>query len=361
HGNASLLDTSPKLLTNSLLTPSYSLPISDYNNILLALDKCYATSTHDTHSRALKHYRMFCDERSIPQKLRFPAHEVVLLAYAASHLGSFSGGTAKHRINALKTFHDIHNLPWHGSNRLTKVLKGVAFNTPVSSTRPLRAPVTKTMLKRLLNELDLHTPLDAAVAACACTAFWGQCRLGELLPPSSSTLSSTVPKREHLKRSASKHNNTQFYELQLPSTKTNRHGQTITILQQEHATNPLPLLQHHLAINNIPRSATLFSYVSSSRHTPIPLSKRRFLARCNSIWSTLGYPHITGHCFRIGGTSQLLASGVPPDVVKTMGRWSSDAFLRYWRHLDKIAPAQTPRRSHRSRTPKHPSHSPYKK
>ena len=39
-----------------------------------------------------------------------------------------------------------------------------------------------------------------------------------------------------------------------------------------------------------------------------------------------GYPRITGHCFRIGGTTFYLISGVPPDMVKK--------FLEYWRYLD---------------------------
>ncbi|KAF9030051.1 hypothetical protein BJ165DRAFT_1324728, partial [Panaeolus papilionaceus] len=298
----------------------------------------YASSTLDSHSRSVQHYSTFCDERAVPPNLRFPAHEVILLAYAASHIGRFSGGTARHHISALKAYHHIHNLPWHASPRLTKVLNGVAFKAPPSTACLLRLPITTTMLKHLLRNLDLDVLLDASVAACACTAFWGQCRLGELLPSSSSGPISSIPTREHLTRSASRRANTHSYELQLPCTKTNRRGQTIMILKQDHATNPLPLLQHHLAINNLPRSSNLFNYISSSHSKPTVLSKRRFLARCNAIWSPLGYPRITGHSFRIGGTSKLLASGIPPDVVKTMGRWSSDSFLRYWRHLDRIAP-----------------------
>jgi hypothetical protein len=68
------------------------------------------------------------------------------------------------------------------------------------------------------------------------------------------------------------------------------------------------------------------------------LSKPLFLRRCNAIWSALGYPRTTGHCFRIGGTTELLVAGTPTDVVKATGRWSSDSFLRYWRSLDVIAP-----------------------
>ncbi|TFK16572.1 hypothetical protein FA15DRAFT_548136, partial [Coprinopsis marcescibilis] len=60
------------------------------------------------------------------------------------------------------------------------------------------------------------------------------------------------------------------------------------------------------------------------------LTKAHFLERCNQIWTGLGYLRITGHSFRIGGTTELLLAGVPPDVVKAMGRWSSDSFLKYW-------------------------------
>ncbi|KAF8573516.1 hypothetical protein K439DRAFT_1250648, partial [Ramaria rubella] len=58
-----------------------------------------------------------------------------------------------------------------------------------------------------------------------------------------------------------------------------------------------------------------------------------FLNRCNQIWTAQGYPRSTGHSFRIGGTMELLLTGVHPDVVKAMGQWSSDSFLVYWRSL----------------------------
>jgi hypothetical protein len=89
-------------------------------------------------------------------------------------------------------------------------------------------------------------------------------------------------------------------------------------------------------VNRIRDDQFLFSY--SSVHGPSVLSKQLFLQRCNTIWSALGYPRTTGHCFRIGGTTELLILGTPPDVVKATGRWSSDSFLRYWRSLEEIAP-----------------------
>ncbi|KAG2145616.1 hypothetical protein BD769DRAFT_1416683 [Suillus cothurnatus] len=42
----------------------------------------------------------------------------------------------------------------------------------------------------------------------------------------------------------------------------------------------------------------------------------------------------SGHSFRIGRTTEFLLSGVPPDIVKALGRWSFDSFLCYWRSPD---------------------------
>jgi hypothetical protein len=84
-----------------------------------------------------------------------------------------------------------HNAKWNGSSRLRFVLNGVRNCAPSSSRRPPRPPVNSTMLEQLVLNLDLTSPLDAAVAACTVTAFWGQCQIGELLPLLSSlTLSS---------------------------------------------------------------------------------------------------------------------------------------------------------------------------
>ncbi|KZV82866.1 hypothetical protein EXIGLDRAFT_598966, partial [Exidia glandulosa HHB12029] len=61
------------------------------------------------------------------------------------------------------------------------------------------------------------------------------------------------------------------------------------------------------------------------------LTKAAFLGRLNEIWRAAGMQRITGHSFRIGGTTALLRAGVDPEVVKMAGRWRSDSFLRYWR------------------------------
>ena len=288
------------------------------------------------YSLALTRFLNFCNQENIPPELRFPADEYVLSAFAASNAGSLSGSTVCKYISALKSWHILHNVEWKGGSRLNFVLNGVKNLTPPSSRRPPRSPVNAVMLTSLSTSLNLRNPLDTAIAAAASVAFWGQCRLGELLAPScSDTSTSSRPSRQNLS-TKSPHCHVSSYTLFLPQTKTKRHGDSITIVSQVGPSDPLHLLRNHLRVNDLTPSSPLFAYKAS--HSYYPLTKRQFIIRCNNIWSTLGYPHTTGHSFRIGGTTELLLSGVPPDVVKTMGRWSSDSFLRYWRSLDDLAP-----------------------
>ena len=189
------------------------------------------------------------------------------------------------------------------------------------------------MLSQLIQNLDLDSPFDVAVAACAVTAFWGQCRLGELLPAFSVFLAILFPTRSSFRRST---RNPQAHTLRLPHTKTHPNGEEIVLVNQCAQIDPISLLKRHLRINNVPDDAHIFSYASGDGFSS--LTKPIFLQRCNEIWQRLGYPRTTGHCFRIGGTTELLIAGTPPDVVKATGRWSSDSFLRYWRSLEEIAP-----------------------
>ena len=302
-------------------------------HVTRAIKNGWAESTVKRYSSSIDEYIRFCDTEGVPGHLRFPADEFVLCAFAASSAGIHSRSTPRNRLSALKAWHIAHNVEWKGSPRLRYVLSGVHNLAPRGSRRPPCPPINATMLLQLVEHLDLNSPLDVVIAACATTAFWGQCCLGELLPSSSSILVTTpFPTRSDFKKST---RNDLSYTICLPRTKTHRHGQEVAFVDQQTAINPITLLKRHLFINNIPTNTHLFSYVSP--HGPTPLTKPVFLRRCNEIWHRFGYPCTTGHCFRIGGTTELLIAGTPPDVVKAMGRWSSDSFLRYWRSLDDIA------------------------
>ena len=304
------------------------------DRIAHAIQGGWADSTLRRYTGTIKQFLRFCDEEHVPEHMRFPADEFVLCAFAASSFKRHAGGTPRSRMTALKAWHTAHNVEWKGSTRLRYVLNGVDNFAPSSSRQAPRPPVNATMLVLLVQNLDLNSPLDAAVAACAVTAFWGQCRLGELLPSLSAvTPLSPLPIRSNFRRSLG---NPDACILRLPRTKTHRHGQDVVLVDQQDPINPITLLKNHIRLNRIHSHHLLFSFLSTDGLSV--LSKKTFLQRCNSIWSTFGYPRTTGHSFRIGGTTELLTAGVPPEIVRATGRWSSESFFRYWRSLDDIAP-----------------------
>ncbi|KAF8802837.1 hypothetical protein BYT27DRAFT_7053825, partial [Phlegmacium glaucopus] len=72
---------------------------------------------------------------------------------------------------------------------------------------------------------------------------------------------------------------------------------------------------------------------------PRPLTRVEFLKHINTVAAELGIGSLKGHGIHIGATLEYLLRGVPFDVVKSIGRWSSEAFLIYLRqHVVILAP-----------------------
>ena len=303
-------------------------------HITQAIQSGWAGSMVKCYSGAIDQFIRFCDTEHILEHLHFPTDEFILCAFAASSLGKHARTTPRNCLSALKAWHITHNLEWKGSARLRYVLNSVHNCAPGRSRCLPHPPVNSRMLWQLIEGLNINLPLDAAVAACAVVAFWGQCHLGELLPSSSLPLLPTLlPAWSDFKKSL---RNPHSYILHLPHMKTHYHGQDVVLVDQHPPVNPISLLRNHFHINNIPYNSHIFSYTSSEGM--ISLTRSLFLNRCNEIWSTLGYPRATGHSFQIGGTTELLIAGTPPDIVKATGWWTSESFLRYWHSLDDIVP-----------------------
>jgi hypothetical protein len=63
----------------------------------------------------------------------------------------------------------------------------------------------------------------------------------------------------------------------------------------------------------------------------LPMTRSAFLARLKAVCDELEVVAPNGHSLRIGGTLEYLLCNIAFDVVKTMGRWSSNAFQMHLR------------------------------
>jgi hypothetical protein len=319
------------------IVPLQPTPILNASTTLdwmrLVISASWADSTRRSYNESISLFLKWCGWLSIPLADRLPTSDAVLCLFVSSLAGRVSGSTIRNHLSAIRALHIINMLDYVESSHLSHFVRGAANLAPASSVKPARMPVTLDHLSLLCSYLS-SDPKDVACAAVACIAFWGQCRLGELLPISrKDALNGHLPHRSHLLEGESALGSR---TLILPWTKTTKWGGASIVLPHvPHQTNPAAAIAVHIASS--PSSDDVFMFSYQDNNTLLPLTKRVFLARCNEIWGAHGLPRLTGHCFRIGGTSEFLLRGVPPDVVKSLGRWSSDSFLRYWRSPTALA------------------------
>jgi hypothetical protein len=117
------------------------------------------------------------------------------------------------------------------------------------------------------------------------------------------------------------------------SKMTGTDGADIVLTKINAFNDPVTALRHHLSANAaVPDHAPLFAYETADGGWA-PMTKPWFMARCTEIWDKVGMlDKVLGHGFRIGGATELLLMGTPPDIVAIQGWWKSHDFLEYWRH-----------------------------
>jgi hypothetical protein len=167
--------TTTKHFTFTPPTASFTFSSHILINLQTALQNGWAPTTIKSYNHHVKLFIKFCDNERIPPHRRFPADKIVLCAFATSRIGRILGNTIRNHLSGLRAWHLFHNMPWNGGQRLHYVVNGVSCLSPPSSTRPPRIPVNRNMIEILHDKLDPNSNFDAAVLACATTAFWGQC------------------------------------------------------------------------------------------------------------------------------------------------------------------------------------------
>lgn len=305
------------------------------NRLQLALAHSHAPKTAKNYDHAVRRYVEFAASIGYSEDDALPASEELILLWICEGLGKTGPGTAKQNLSALRAWHLKHRHPWHRPECIPFISKALKEFWPRETRKPTsRSPITSAMISMLVKAWHMGSPKELCALAVALAAWCGQCRLGELLPESQRSFDpKRLPLRKHW--SGVTRSNSDSSELQLPWTKTNLfNGDKIFLLRQRQPLNATHALSRHFAAS--PLDSTRFLCEFGTKFSSSFLCKETFMAMCNSVWSKEGLPRITGHSFRIGGTTALLCSGVNPEIVKKLGRWSSDAFLLYWRSLGHL-------------------------
>lgn len=303
------------------------------------MSNAWAESTRESYSAGILVYHVFCDMKDVPEDLRAPTSQHIITAFITTLAGSYSGSTVSNYVHGIRAWHILHGLEWRpNSMEMEAALRGADRLAPPSSKRKKRLPYTPDFIAQLRMHLTLSDPFDAAVFACLTTCFYAAARVGEFVVPRLDAFSPANHVTTANLRVDRNPDGLEVTVLHLPHTKAAPlEGEDVYWGAHPGPTDPYEALKNHLQVNNPPPDAHLFAYRHKNQFRP--LTKPAFIKRLASAARQAGREPLQGHGIRIGATLFYLLLGLPIEAMKVMGRWSSDAFLRYLRkHAQILTP-----------------------
>ena len=197
------------------------------------------------------------------------------------------------------------------------------------STR-VRLPITPAILQRIralwsakANDYDTIM-LWAATSLC----FFGFFRSGEITIPSIGAFDPRV----HLSWgdiAVDDNAHPTALRISLKRSKCDQFGKGVQVYvgQTKNEICPVAAVLAYMAIRG--SSEGPFFHFANKR----PLTKAKFTEHTRRALQALGLPYqdFAGHSFRIGAATAAAKAGIEDSTIRTLGRWSSSAFLAYIR------------------------------
>ena len=219
--------------------------------------------------------------------------------------------------------------PWEYSSmpRLRLVQSGIQRAHASKQTTKIWLPITPAILIKLKKHWTPRKsdPDIIMLWAAAVLCFFGFFRAGEITIP-------TVSGFDHSKHLAwgdvatDDVNNPQSLRVHLKRSKTDQLGKGIDIYigKTDDPLCPVTAIMAYMAIRG-PTPVAFFKL--SNGH---PLTKSAFMNKIRAGLQAIGFPEsdFAGHSFRIGAATTAANAGIEDSVIRTLGRWSSSAFIR---------------------------------
>jgi hypothetical protein len=257
-----------------------------------------------------------------------PASTQTLCTYVAFLGRSFVSVTSvRNYVNGVKLWHLLQGLPFPPTPFPVKLtLRGLSKRL-FHQAHQARAmgPQDLVIMWRVL---QFHCPIDCTVYCMFVFAFFLMARKSTLFPPTRAQFSSSkYPCRGDVSF-------TPFGLLiTLKYSKTNQFGfSNYSVPLVPLPSSPLcPVRAFSLMCARVPAppSAPLFTFPSAGEYPPV--THAVFLSHLRRVLRQANIPPttFTGHSFRRGGATWAFRAGVPGELIKSIGGWSSDAYLRY--------------------------------
>ena len=254
----------------------------------------------------------FCSRFNITP---LPATPLTLQYFCADKSQSISYKTLKVYLAAIRLMHIEQGFPDPTMDQtLHLVCKGVRRQQ--STPERKRLPITIDILKALKSHLRLssYTLCEQRMLWSSFTlSFYGFLRASECL---SLTWSDITIDNNHL-----------VIKLRQSKTDPFRRGQSIHIYPNNSSFCPVRAFTFYASkFRTTPPHKLVFCAGTFS-----PLTRQKLTEIIRYLLTQAGMcpSNYASHSFRIGAATTAAAAGLPTWLIKTLGRWSSDAYLTY--------------------------------
>ena len=130
-----------------------------------------------------------------------------------------------------------------------------------------------------------------------------------------------------------------FYIFRLRSSKNDPFHRGVSIIKHENSDfQPVDTMIKYIGLRKKSGARLQSPLFTKSEQNCWPLSRDTFIHFLCILLEKLGYDNskFSGHSFRIGASTSAAACGVEDHFIQTLGRWSSDGYIRYIRISNNI-------------------------
>jgi len=198
-------------------------------------------------------------------------------------------------------------------------------------SKKIKLPITPEVLRKIRAQWSTQIGANPDISmlwAAATMCFFGFFRSGEITIPSIAAYDATV----HLSWDDVAIDNPtspKLLRVKLKRSKTDQlgRGAEVFIGRTDGLLCPVSAILSYMAARGS-EPGPFFKY-----QTGCPLTKPKFTQEIRQVLQECGLPHMNfaGHSFRIGAATTAAGCGIEDSLIRKLGRWNSDAFLRYIR------------------------------
>ena len=286
-----------------------------------------AESTNRTYHSAQKKYLTFCSNYNftpLPVTQELACKFAVFLASQGLRPQSISAYLSA--VRHLQISNGLQNYSRPDWPILQYTLRGIKRSAVAIPTQ-VRLPITVDILKRMQRVLfpsPTTFPYDSLMlwAAC-CLSFFGFLRSGE----ATAQTASSIP-IHYYDVSTDSHTDPSMVRVFMRQSKTDPYGKGAFIYLGRTRQDICPVVA---LLNYLARCPTSSNSALFINHDGTPFTRDQFVRRVKTTISAAGIDstHYAGHSFRIGAATTAAQAGLSHNMIKTLGRWNSEAYQTY--------------------------------